>query len=172
MKKKSQDQICEIARQFKATCAKFNLISPDGSLLLPKIYEQLNIFRPGWQMLVKESDEMLDNLGITIPSEKIIALRNDVYIGMCVKDPEHCFTAAHELGHMVMHGEAAFARTEPYDGFTSVNFESEADIFATELLGFCSPAKQEVSRQLDELMTRLMQPYDAKKGPRNGCNIS
>ncbi|TYK76471.1 hypothetical protein FSY45_07475 [Comamonas sp. Z1] len=91
-------------------------------------------------------------LGFTDPVRKIIALRVDVYDGMCNGEKEHQYTAAHELGHMVMHGEMVFARLEKNNPMGIVNVEVEADDFAVELLGFSSPAQEDM---LHKLLARL-----------------
>ncbi|PTT22688.1 hypothetical protein DBR12_03360 [Acidovorax sp. HMWF029] len=167
MTRKSKAEICESVQQLKSVCAEWGFMDADGSLVLKLVYEHLQIIWPGWLMLVRERDEMGAHLGITNPFKKTIALRDDVYRGMCAGDPEHCFTAAHELGHMVMHSEVTFARMEKRSGIEMVEFEGEADSFAVELLGFDSPANQKVLRQLEHLLESIKLQPDEKKGSRN-----
>lgn len=167
MTRKSKAEICESVQQLKSVCAEWGFMDADGSLVLKLVYEHLQIIWPGWLMLVRERDEMGAHLGITNPFKKTIALRDDVYRGMCAGDPEHCFTAAHELGHMVMHSEVTFARMEKRSGIEMVEFEGEADSFAIELLGFDSPANQNVLQQLKHLLESIKLQPDEKKGSRN-----
>lgn len=106
-------------------------------------------------MEILEKEAMGPLLGETRPALKTIALRNDVYEGMCVQEREHLFTAAHELGHMVMHSEVAFARREPDNPLMLMSFEQEADLFAEALLGFDSPANVQMKQTLEELLKSL-----------------
>jgi Zn-dependent peptidase ImmA (M78 family) len=115
-------------------------------------------------MSVKEVDEMGAHLGITDPLNKTIFLRLDVYRGMCSGDPEHRFTAAHELGHMVMHSEVTFARMESNSDMRMVSFEGEADAFAVELLGFDSPANERVRKEVHQFLETMKQPAIYKSG--------
>lgn len=155
MTKKSKAEICENVQKFKSKCAEYGLMDADGSIMLPKVYEDLESLWPEWLMLVGEIKDMGKNLGVTDPVGKTITLREDVYLGMCAGDAEHMFTAAHELGHMVMHAEITFARSENHSAFEKVSFESEADDFAGELLGFDSPANQEVRNQMEQLLNAI-----------------
>ncbi len=100
-------------------------------------------------------------LGTSNPVKKCIALREDVYDGMCMGDKEHQFTGAHELGHMIMHGELEFARQERGVQSLKDNIEAEADDFAKELLGFPSPAYQRALIQVGELCAKFMLPKSA-----------
>jgi len=152
MIRKSKAEICEYVHQFSTACAQFALTEHDGKLDLPKVYEYLSHVWGGWQPIVLEKEEMGDRLGFTDPVRKIIALREDVYDGMCSGEKEHLYTAAHELGHMVMHGEMVFARLEKSNPMGIVNVEVEADDFAVELLGFSSPAQEDM---LHKLFARL-----------------
>lgn len=63
---------------------------------MPQIFKGFS-FEP-W-----EKEEMGDNHGLTIPSENKIVLREDVYEGMCRGVGRDRFTAAHEIGHYLMH---------------------------------------------------------------------
>lgn len=98
MIRKSKAEICEYVHQFSTACAQFALTEHDGKLDLPKVYEYLSHVWGGWQPIVLEKEEMGDRLGFTDPVRKIIALREDVYDGMCSGEKEHLYTAAHELG--------------------------------------------------------------------------
>lgn len=155
MTKKSKAEICEFVHQFKKACAVHGLIEADGALDLPRIYENLPSLWGGWDFVVKEHDEMGEYLGTTNPRKKLISLRNDVYEGLCNGDKEHQYTAAHELGHMVLHSEMEFARREGGANRSMSDVEDEADDFATVLLGFDSPANESAIAQVIELIERL-----------------
>ena len=164
MTRKSKAEICEHVQKLRSDCAQFGLMDADGSLVLKLVYEYLPSIWPGWDMSVKEVDEMGAHLGITDPLNKTIFLRLDVYRGMCSGDPEHRFTAAHELGHMVMHSEVTFARMESNSDMRMVSFEGEADAFAVELLGFDSPANERVRKEVHQFLETMKQPAIYKSG--------
>lgn len=163
MKTRTKAQICEEAQKFKAACAKYGFVTESGSLDLKNVYEYLEHVWPDWNMVPLERNDMGILLGETRPADKIIALRNDVYEGMCRGEQEHLFTAAHELGHMVMHSNLAFARMEADSQFILVSYEKEADLFAEALLGFDSPANIKMRSTLEKLLNTLKFP--GKKKP-------
>lgn len=163
MKTRSKAQICECARIFKAACAQFGLVTESGALDLKNVYEYLEYVWYGWSMVVLEKDDMGRLLGEARPASKIIALRNDVYEGMCASEREHLFTAAHELGHMVMHSDVVFARREPDERVMLMSFEQEADLFAEALLGFDSPANLQMKQIAQQLLESLMKSQGRKK---------
>lgn len=165
MTTKSKAEICECAHNFKARCAAFGFVTEQGALDLANCYEYLKHVWSEWDLIVLEREEMGQLLGETRPASKTILLRNDVYEGMCRGEKEHCFTAAHELGHMVLHSELAFARRETTDPVELISFELEADVFAEALLGFDSPANVKIREKVSELLKELARP--SKKSPRN-----
>ncbi len=69
------------------------------------------------------------------PVAKILTLREDVYLAACQGEGRARFTAAHELGHFVMHSGPKLQRAP--SGMTVPRFqlsEPQADQFAAELL--------------------------------------
>lgn len=162
MKTRSKAQICEHARIFKAACASFGFVTESGALDIKNVYEYLVYVWPEWSMVVLEKEDMGQLLGETRPIDKTIALRNDVYEGMCEGDPEHLFTAVHELGHMVMHSNVVFARQELDASIERMSFEQEADLFAETLLGFDSPANVRMKETLKSLLDNLKLPVKKK----------
>jgi Zn-dependent peptidase ImmA (M78 family) len=93
-----------------------------------------------WEVL--PTHEMGDEHGLTIPSEHIIRLREDVYNRACDGHGRDRMTVAHEIGHYLLHRTpAVFARgdnkkkkEEPLPPFRSS--EWQANCFGAELLVF------------------------------------
>ena len=80
--------------------------------------------------------------GMTVHRDNLIALRTDVYRGALDGNGRHRFTAAHELGHYVMHKDEglSFPRKTGPDAKVYVDSEWQADCYARELLAdlrFC-----------------------------------
>lgn len=163
MTTRSKAEICDFAQKFKAIGAAFGFVTEKGALDLKSCYEYLQYLWQDWHFIVLEKEEMGQLLGETRPASKTIVLRNDVYTGMCRGEPEHCFTAAHELGHMMLHSELAFARRETaHNPLEIISIEQEADTFAESLLGFDSPANVRM-REVVKLLIEGLQNSSKKK---------
>lgn len=89
----------------------------------------------GFSLEICDRGEMEDNHGLTIPSQKIIKIRDDVYARAEQGVPRDRFTLAHELGHYILHSDEGFARRIA-DSSTPAFRKSEwqANAFAGELL--------------------------------------
>ncbi|EJL6759089.1 ImmA/IrrE family metallo-endopeptidase [Vibrio cholerae] len=108
------------------------------SLYLP-IIEMLEFTLPQldheFSFEVWPESRMEGNHGLTLPSEKTIILREDVYDRALEGHGRDRMTAAHELGHYVLHSNLniQFARADgnlkPYE-----NSEWQANCFGGELL--------------------------------------
>jgi hypothetical protein len=73
--------------------------------------------------------------GMTVHSENTIALRNDVYRGACSGVGRDRFTAAHELGHFLLHkGEGLAFPRESTGAKVYCDSEWQANTFAREFL--------------------------------------
>lgn len=93
--------------------------------------QQLGVLR----LEVGEHDEMAGAEGLTCPSGDFIMLREDVYDGVCARQPRHRFTAAHELGHWMLHTNISMARSQQGDGTPHYQLaEPQANQFAAEIL--------------------------------------
>lgn len=78
-------------------------------------------------------EEMGGHYGLTIPSEKRMIIREDVYVNACNNNGRDLFTVAHELGHYLMHGSLSrVAQSTIIKPFESS--EWQANCFASELL--------------------------------------
>ncbi|CAJ9144083.1 MULTISPECIES: ImmA/IrrE family metallo-endopeptidase [pseudomallei group] len=90
---------------------------------------------------ILEPDEMLQRFkihaeGMTVHRDNLIALRSDVYAGALSGMGRHRFTAAHELGHYILHkGEGlSFPRRSTQDTKPYLDSEWQANVFAREFL--------------------------------------
>lgn len=92
---------------------------------------------PEFTFGVREKAEMQGNHGLTVPAEKAIYLREDVYYGALRGNPRDRFTAAHELGHYVLHLDVPVRYHKSYGRKRlqhEVDSESQANLFAAALL--------------------------------------
>lgn len=97
-------------------------------LALPKLLD-------GYEFLVGSLEDMEGTHGLTFPQENRIILREDVYHGALEGNGRDRMTAAHELGHLLLHKNIAFARSLP--GVDVKPYESsewQAKCFSGELL--------------------------------------
>ncbi|TRW49062.1 ImmA/IrrE family metallo-endopeptidase [Aliidiomarina halalkaliphila] len=88
-----------------------------------------------FELIVLDEKTMGANHGFAKPTKGIIALREDVYYGAIDGNPRDLMTAAHELGHLLLHHETHFMRTSadvPLRAFE--DSEWQANCFAGELL--------------------------------------
>lgn len=97
---------------------------------------QLPLLWENFHLVVQEKHVMGDAHGLTFPESSAIWLREDVYEGVEEGRGRDRFTLAHELGHLVMHGDTGLARVpkktvelKPYE-----NSEWQANRFAGVLL--------------------------------------
>lgn len=157
MTRKTRAQICDSVKRFRDECSQYGFIGNNGQINLSQVLEFLEHIWKDWDYVVLENEEMGNLLGKASPSIKRITLRLDVYEGLANGDPEHCFTVAHELGHMVMHSEFEFARRESMEQefIDSMHVEQEADLFAEELLGFNSPFVQGIEIEVLKILEEI-----------------
>lgn len=78
---------------------------------------------------------------------------NIIYIDERLSDPEKKFVCAHELGHMLLHKKANFIFLDSRTHLNTNMYESEADLFAMELLlpdetlkEYCSFTIEQIAR--------------------------
>jgi len=118
---------------------------------------------PGFNLEVAEHEEMGINHGLTIPTENVIRLRIDVYEGLVEGRGRDRFTAAHELGHYLMHRNVPiqFHRAENGQLPPFKNSEWQANRFAGALLMPIDKMKQ--CRTLQEVMERFDVSWDAAR---------
>lgn len=84
---------------------------------------------------VGSREEMGDAEGLTCPEGSFIRLREDVYRKAWAGDGRARFTAAHELGHHVLHAGVPLARVKQSERYPSYRLsEPQANIFAASIL--------------------------------------
>lgn len=114
------------------------------------------VLDPEFVFGVRSKVEMGGNHGLTIPAERAIYLRSDVYYGALKGNPRDRFTAAHELGHYLLHRDVPVKYHKTYGRKRlkhEVDSESQANLFAAALL---IPEKKFVKcRSLDEAAGRF-----------------
>ena len=118
-----------VRRELKITEDIFPII-PFLELVMPMIFADFH-----FGVLSKE--EMGFNHGLTVPSENAIYLRQDVYEGALRGNARDRFTAAHELGHYLMHLDVpvTYHRTIGRKRLPpEIDSESQANLFAAAIL--------------------------------------
>lgn len=89
----------------------------------------------GYVLEVCSREEMGANHGLTYPNKALIKLREDVYDGAVDGKGRDRFTASHEFGHLMLHGNVSMARSNGPNGHKIYEgSEWQADRFAAELL--------------------------------------
>lgn len=98
-----------------------------------------------------ENASMKESYALTLPDEKTLKLREDVYELAVHGFPRHLFTIAHEIGHIIFHDNESisFARTDEKIK-TFEDPEWQANTFAAELL---VPSCRIKGRTIDEIIT-------------------
>lgn len=87
------------------------------------------------QFRVSTHQEMGHTEGNTCPLGRFIELREDVYRLAVAGDGRARFTAAHELGHWILHAKRPLARLKPHERIPAFErSEPQANQFAAELL--------------------------------------
>jgi transcriptional regulator with XRE-family HTH domain len=94
---------------------------------------KLHRMQPEFVLQVYERADMDGDEGRAIPEENTIVLAEDVYLAACNGDGRARFTACHELGHLLLHGQTILSRSsDGYEIFRDA--EWQADCFAGALL--------------------------------------
>lgn len=111
---------------------------PDGEFPIIEFLElAMPRIDPDFVFGVRSKAEMGGNHGLTIPAERAVYLRADVYGGAVKGNPRDRFTAAHELGHYLLHLDVPVKYHKAYGRKRlkhEVDSESQANLFAAALL--------------------------------------
>lgn len=90
---------------------------------------------PDFHLEIGSKKEMGECLGQACLEGRFIRLREDQYFGGWAGEADARFTAAHELGHLVLHTNSAFHRINHKEGTDYHHLlEEQADHFAVSLL--------------------------------------
>lgn len=89
---------------------------------------------PDFHFQVRDCEEMGPMEGLVIGTRCTLVLREDVYEQACAGVGRARFTAAHELGHFLMHRNVSMARSRGADTQIFYDSEWQADTFAGALL--------------------------------------
>lgn len=102
------------------------------------ILEVIEIVMPqlvdGYELHILTKNEIGEDLGRTYPKQNIIQLREDVYDGLNVGNGMARFTAAHELGHFVLHQDESPMQRGDSSWPSYKDSEWQANAFAASLL--------------------------------------
>jgi len=116
-----------IREAFKITEAWFPIVEV-LDILLPTL-------DPAFYMEIVENEELGDCHALTIPEEKLIKVRCDVYERAASGHGRDRGTLAHEFGHLVLHARIGLARRPFHAGIEAFrDSEWQAKAFAGELL--------------------------------------
>ena len=127
----NRESIRSIVRSLRSTFGITGLMFPVMEVIefaLPQLI-------PDFELHIGGMKEMGETHGLTYPQEHLLILREDIYDGALNGVGRDRMTAAHELGHLLMHRNIAFARSAP--GVKIRPFESsewQAKCFSGELL--------------------------------------
>lgn len=144
-----------VRRDLRITSDSFPVL-PVLEIAFPQIFE-------GFSFESGDVAEMGLNHGLTIPADNVIKLRLDVYEGAYNGVGRDRFTAAHEMGHYLMHRNAPmkFHRTSRGVLPAYRNSEWQANTFAGALL---MPEELLIGcRSLREVMERFEVSWDAAR---------
>lgn len=109
-------------------------IPPDRAFPIVKFLEYI-LPQFDYTLEICDPSEMKDKYALTLPGEKILRIREDVYINATRNNPRDLFTIAHEIGHVLFHDSNSIVLARSSDEIKA--FESpewQANTFAAELL--------------------------------------
>lgn len=127
---RTREELEELAWRARGSLGLF----PDEYVPMVQLIEHVlpNLI-DGFEMRVAEQDKLGPAEAITHESRPIITFSERTYEALCQDRPRPRMTAAHELGHLLLHtGQSAYAFTRRYDA--RVDPERQADIFAAAFL--------------------------------------
>jgi len=143
----SSGAILERALALRKTCD----LETSRYFPIGRVFECLDVILEGASFEVLFNDQLGSIHGLTHPNRRLIQLREDIYDGACNNNPRDRFTLAHELGHLLLHRDIAYARVDPNNPPVIYrNSEWQADKFASyllmppRLLGACTSIHQAV----------------------------
>jgi Zn-dependent peptidase ImmA (M78 family) len=143
-----------------ATAVRTALHLGDGRVAMAPLLEiALPEILPDYEFLIVEDHQMPGAEGFTDLSKPIISMPQSVYDALLEACPRARFTAAHELGHLLMHSgsHVQYARAEHAN--VSTDPEWQANEFAGAFLMPEQPFRQ--CRSVEEAVQRFGVGYKA-----------
>lgn len=141
----SRKQIQSIAMNLR----KILNISPNEAFPIVKFLEYV-LPQFDYTLEICEPIEMQDKYAVTLPGEKVLRIREDVYINATRNNPRDLFTIAHEIGHVLFHNTTSIALARSNEKIkTYENPEWQANTFAAELL---APSCMLKGKSIDEII--------------------
>jgi hypothetical protein len=141
VKKLSNDEIRkEVQLYMDHICKKYGDVRNGIYVDLVKMYEYMAFdnINFNFSVLEDDTDEISDNIcALAEPDEGVIYLKQSVYNGAANGLTEHRHTLAHELGHLILHGNLpknGFAKSLNSKHHYTEDSEWQADIAALEIL--------------------------------------
>lgn len=158
----SRYQIRIIAKKIRSLCG----IADNQAFPVVKFMEFL--LEPlGYTYHFCSKEELPHDYAQTIPAEKLLQIREDVYERAVAGIPRDIFTIAHELGHVFLHDfdTVAFARSNEKVR-TFENPEWQANTFAGELI---APADVLDGMSIEEIAERFNCSFEVATIQKKYC---
>jgi hypothetical protein len=131
---RSTNEIYEIANTVRSVFATV-MGTQQPYVPIDRVYEVLPELIDGFLFESVTRSEIGEDHGRTYPDKKRIQIREDIYDGACMGNGRDRFTMAHELGHLFLHKNVQFARSQPNVSVPVYrNSEWQADKFASGFL--------------------------------------
>ena len=106
----------------------------------------------GYNYDICEEEELRDNYALTIPSKKILKIREDVYLRAMNNVPRDLFTISHEFGHAFLHDNDTIALARGEEKIKAYEDpEWQANTFAAELM---APSDAVRGMSIEEIMRK------------------
>ena len=127
---RSRAQLRNTADQLRSFCRVKGPYVPIVEML------ELHLAKLGVVYEYVSKTEMGNNHGVSFPDQGLIRIREDVYERACAGEGRDRLTIAHEVGHVILHGNLSLARsaTNPRQMRPFESSEWQANAFAGELL--------------------------------------
>lgn len=134
----------DIRRVAQAVRDVFGLAQQPYFPIVQVLESALDRLVPGFAWDIREKQDLGADHGLTDHCEKVILIREDVYLGAVAGNGRDRGTVAHEIGHAILHAPARLARRMPDSPEVPTYCcpEWQAKAFAGELLVDCRQLAQ------------------------------
>ena len=152
--KMTETEIEGLANHVKRTLG----LRPGVRIAMMQLLEMMEDWFDGYIFHVLPDEEMPNMDGYAGLDSYEICLSNSTYVALGSGDPEARHTAAHELGHFMLHSRAPTAFAKRTDYHPHVDPEWQADCFADAFLMPASGVKE--CKSPTEVAERFSVPED------------